>query len=239
MVDSGLPAPLDRILEEARLKIAIAKERLNDLSTFGIDQQWINQFQKDIDTAVSFPIYEEQLGDLKQLTSAKDAKLTECMEWGQKLRLRIELATKQKQLINVNFPSNRWTEAKRNESKLIRLFPALIGLAKTYAEVLAKVGQTPAEIKAGEQLLNDLIKANQTQEEYKIKRTQVTSDRRIAYRKLYDGVNTINKVGQMVYADNPSVALLFASSWSTSSSPSDPENSEQLTVSRDLPVKSD
>ncbi|MGK7931760.1 MAG: hypothetical protein AB4041_10045 [Microcystaceae cyanobacterium] len=226
MVNSGLSAPLDKILEEARLKIAIAKERINDLSIFGIDQQWIEQFEEDIETAVSFPIYEEQIDNLKQLTTAKDAKLTECMEWGQKLRLRIELATKQNQLTNVNFPSNRWTEAKRNESKLIRLFPALIGLAKTYAEVLAKVGQTTEEIETGEQLLDDLIKANQTQEEYKIKRTQVTSDRRVAYRKLYDGVNTINKVGQTVYADNPSVALLFASSWSSSSSSSDTENSE-------------
>ena len=119
MVNTGLPVPIDRILEEARLKIAIAKEHLNDLSTFGINQQWINQFQKEIDTAVSLPIFEKQLSDLKQLTTTKDEKLSECVEWGQKLRLRMTLATKEKKLTNVNFPSKHWTEAQRNESKLI------------------------------------------------------------------------------------------------------------------------
>ncbi|MGK7930269.1 MAG: hypothetical protein AB4041_02390 [Microcystaceae cyanobacterium] len=214
MVNTGLPVPMNRILEEARLKVAIAKEHLNSLSTFGINQTWIDQFEQEIDTAVSIPIYEQQLSELKQLTSAKDAKLTECIEWGQKLRLRIDLASKQKQLTNVNFPSSHWSQAQQNESKLINLFPALIGLAKTHANVLENLGQTPQETKTGEQLLDDLIKANQAQEEYKIKRTQVTSERRAAYRKLYDRVNTINQVGKMVYTNNPSVALLFASSWS-------------------------
>ena len=62
----------------------------------GVNKFETDKFQKDIDTAVSIPIHEEQLSKLKQLTTAKEKKITECIEWGEKLRLRMTLATKQK-----------------------------------------------------------------------------------------------------------------------------------------------
>jgi hypothetical protein len=213
MVDSSLPIPIDRILEETRLKLAIAEEHLSDLSSFGINQEWLNQLQKNIDAAVAIPILETQLAELKELTAIKDAKLAECLEWGQKLRLRIDLATKDKKLKGIEFPSKIWTQSQRNESKLITFFPTLINLAKTYAKALATVGQTPEEIKAGETMLQELIEANQNQEEYKLKRTNVTADRQSAYRILYDSVNRINQVGQMVYNDDEANKRLFRSNW--------------------------
>jgi hypothetical protein len=213
MIDTSLPVPFDRILEEARLKFAIAREHLSNLSSFGINQQWLDDFQKNIEAAVAIPTYETQLAELKELTAIKDAKLAECLEWGQKLRLRIELATKDKKLKRTEFPSKAWLQSQRNESRLITFFPTLINLAKTNAEVLATVGQTPEEIQAGEKMLQELITANQNQEEYKLKRINVTADRQSAYRILYDSVNRINQIGQMVYNDNEANKLLFRSNW--------------------------
>lgn len=42
----NLTVPYDRILEETRLKLAIAKQHLNALKNFGMTQQWINELEK-------------------------------------------------------------------------------------------------------------------------------------------------------------------------------------------------
>ena len=229
MVDISIPVPFDRILEEGRLKLAVAEEHLAALSDFGINQQWLNKFKKDIEAVADISTYDAQLGELKELTAVKEAKLAECIEWGQKLRLRITLATQDKKLKGTEFPSKTWTQSQRNESKLITFFPTLIKLAKTHAEVLATVGQTEAEIKAAETMLKELIVANQNQEEYKLKRTNVTAERQRAYRVLYDSVNRINQIGQMVYNNDEANKLLFRSNWGLSSGESNQQETAEQT----------
>jgi hypothetical protein len=216
MTNFSLPVPLDRILEEARLKVAIAQEHLTALSSFGISQDWLNQIQANIATIADIPTFDLQKTELKQLTAAKDAKLNECQEWGKQLKLRMMLATTDQKLKGVEFPTKTWNECQQNESKLIAFFPTLIELAKTHGSVLATIGQTQDYITQGELLLKDLIATNQAQEEYNIKRKGVTSDRQSLYRSLYDDVNRINRVGQMV-SNDPTIKVLFRSNWSSSS----------------------
>jgi hypothetical protein len=218
MTNFSLPAPLDRILEEARLKIAIAQNHLEALNSFGITQDWLDQFQVDINIIADIPTFDLQKTQLKQLTTAKDTKLDECKEWGRQLRLRMTLATTDKKLKGVEFPSKTWNDCQQNESKLIAFFPTLIELAKTHAPVLETMGQTADYVQQGEQLLKELIETNQAQEEYNIKRKGITVDRQSVYRRLYDGVNRINRVGQMVFKDDAAVNVLFRSNWSQGSS---------------------
>jgi hypothetical protein len=225
MTNFSLPAPLDRILEEARLKAAIAEEHLAALSSFGIDRDWLDQVQADIQAIADIPTFELQKAELKQLTSAKDAKLDECKEWGKQLKLRMTLAAADKKLKGVEFPTKAWNDCLANESKLIAFSPMLIDLAKTHASVLETIGQPADYVAQGEQLLKDLIVANQAQQEYNIKRKGVTVDRQSVYRSLYDSVNRINKVGQLVFSDNAAIKVLFASTWhqGDSTEPSEPD----------------
>jgi len=224
MTNFSLPAPLDRILEEARLKLAIAQDHLTALHSFGITQEWLDQMQTDINTVADIPTFDLQKTELKQLTAAKDAKLSVCQEWGKQLKLRMTLATTDKKLKGVEFPTKTWNECQQNESKLIAFFPTLIELAKTHSPVLETIGQTKEYITQGQQLLKDLIVANQAQEEYNIKRKGVTSDRQTLYRSLYDGVNRINRVGQMVFSNDAALKVLFRSGWQQSNSASDTSN---------------
>jgi len=224
MTNFSLPVPLDRILEEARLKLAIAQDHLTALHSFGITQEWLDQMQADINTVADIPTFDLQKTELKQLTAAKDAKLSECQEWGKQLKLRMTLATTDKKLKGVEFPTKTWNDCQQNESKLIAFFPTLIELAKTHSPVLETIGQTKEYITQGQQLLKDLIVANQAQEEYNIKRKGVTSDRQTLYRSLYDGVNRINRVGQMVFSNDAALKVLFRSGWQQSNSASDTSN---------------
>jgi hypothetical protein len=218
MVNPGLPVPLDRILEEARLKSAIALEHLADLSNFGITEEWLKQIQEDLETVENIATFDLQKTELKTLTAIKDEKLAKCVQWGRKLRLRMSLAIADDKLKGVEFPNKTWVASEKNESKLITFMPTLINLAKTHAQVLETVGQKTEEIATGESLLKELTAANQTQEEYNIKRKGVTVERQTIYRRLYDSVNRINRVGQMVFNNNPAVSRLFSSSWSQGTS---------------------
>ena len=64
--------------------------------------------------------------------------------------MRINLATQDKKLKGIEFPSKIWTQSQRNESKLITFLPTLINLAKTYTDTLATVDQTTEDIQAPE-----------------------------------------------------------------------------------------
>jgi len=224
MTNFSLPATLDRILEEARLKTAIALEHLKALNSFGITQEWLDRMEVDINTVMEIPTFDLQKTELKQFTAAKDAKLNECKEWGKQLKLRMTLAVADKKLKGVEFPNKTWNDCQQSESKLIVFFPTLIELAKVNAKALEAIGQTQEYIYQGEQLLKDLIIANQAQEEYNIKRKGITIDRQEIYRRLYDNVNRINRVGQMVFSDNEVIKVLFSSSWNqgTTETPAQP-----------------
>jgi hypothetical protein len=230
MTNFSLPAPLDRILEEARLKAVIAQSYLTALKSFGISQDWLDQIQTDINAIADIPTFDLQKTQLKQLTSAKDVKLNECKEWGRQLKLRMTLATTDKKLKGVEFPSKTWIDCQQNESKLIAFFPTLIELAKNHASVLETMGQTKDDVQQGQKLLQELIETNQSQEEFNIKRKGITVDRQLVYRRLYDGVNRINRVGQMVFKDNAAVNVLFRSSWSQGSSTETPNPTPDTTL---------
>ena len=222
--DNAAPIPAERILEETRLKLALARDRVASLADFGITAEWLDTLAADIDAALAIPSYERQLAELQQLTAAKDARLAECLQWARQLRFRFEIVAKGNLLPSNPFPSRNLTQCDRNESKLIALMPTLLQLARTHAEALATAGQTEEIIATGDRHLADLVAANQAQEEYNLNRTAVTAQRRAAFNKLYDAVNRINRTGQMVYGPDTADGNLFASNWRRGSSTTETPN---------------
>lgn len=70
MTNFSLPVPLDRVLEEARLKAVIAQNYHIALNSFGISQDWLDQLQTDINAIADIPTFDLQKTQLKQLTAA-------------------------------------------------------------------------------------------------------------------------------------------------------------------------
>ncbi|NJL82397.1 MAG: hypothetical protein HC890_04520 [Chloroflexaceae bacterium] len=208
-----LPAPNDRILEEARLKVALARQYLESLKEFGLTADWLNELEAACDRAEVLPTYEIQTGELKSLTAAKEAALDACVQWGRKLRYRLQLAFAETPSTGMQFPANDWRAAERNESRMISLFPSLLQLARQHGTVLATAGQTEAAIAEGETLLAALKAANETQEQYKYSRTTATNQRRRAFQGLYEGILRINQTGQMVFGRDSAEGNLFRSNW--------------------------
>lgn len=213
-----LPGTNERILEEVRLKLALAREHLNALAEFGLTAEWLNELESAADAAEMLPTYEMQMGEMRSLTAAKDEALAECVQWGRKLRYRMQLAFADKTPTGMQFPVNDWRAAERNESKAIATFPSLIQLARQHATLLASVGQTEATITQGEELFTTLKAANEAQEQYKYSRTTITNERREAFERLYEGILRINQTGQMVYGKDTARGNLFRSNWSSPSS---------------------
>lgn len=227
--DSKVPLPYDLILEETRLKLAIAKQHLNDLKDFGMTQKWLDDLEQQANEAEQIITNRQQLEELKSLTIAKDIALDACVEWANKLRLRMDLAFKDKSPTGMQFPAKEFRQARKNESKMIALMPSLISIAKQHQTLLKTIGQTSEVIKEGETLLNQLKAANEAQEEYKFSRPTITAQRRQLFKKLYDSVNEINRIGQTIYGTDSPEGLQFRSNWPSHTPSETPEtvNSEQ------------
>jgi hypothetical protein len=211
--DITLPVATEQILEQTRLKITIARQHFKALQEFGLTPTWLDQLELAADAAEAIPSFVQQKEELKSLTAAKNAALEDCIQWGRKLRYRMQLVFDKKTPVGMQFPIKEWRESERNESRLIALFPSLITMAKQHKIALANAGQTDVNIQEGEQLLAILKTANEAQEEYKLTRSTITAKRRQAFKGLYDGVNHLNQMGQMVYGTDTAEGLLFRSNW--------------------------
>jgi superfamily I DNA and/or RNA helicase len=222
--ETPLSVPNEQILEETRLKLAIARERLKDLQSFGLTEAWLKDLETAADEAERILPYNQQQEELKSLTAAKNAALEACIDWGRQLRYRMQLVFANTTPVGMQFPSQEWRNSERNESRMIALIPSLIEIAKQHQDALNSFGQTEADIIEGEKLLANLKAANEAQEQYKFGRTTITAERRKVFRKLYDGVNRINKTGQIVYGVDSAQGLLFRSNWRTGSQQESTEN---------------
>lgn len=228
---NNLPASQERILEETRLKIAIARQHLNALGKFGLTAEWIDQLEATADRVEAMPAYTDQLNQQKLLTAQKDAALVDYTEWGRTLRLRMELAFGRNSTEFSQFPAQRFRDSERNESKAILLIPTLLRVMQQYGQKLATVGYTQADLDEGEAIQARLKATNEAQEEYKAVRTTVSSQRRQIYGELVTGVQRINQIGQAVYRSDDPNHKLFRSNWGSGTSRDD-----EVEVSEDTEV---
>ncbi|NJL82544.1 MAG: hypothetical protein HC890_05530 [Chloroflexaceae bacterium] len=112
-----LNAAYDRILEEARLKIALARQHLQDLAEFGLSEDWLQALSAIADGAEEMPSPARQTGELKSLTAARDAALGACVQWVRKLRLRLQLAFDQQPPSGMQFPAQEWRPPKEMKAR--------------------------------------------------------------------------------------------------------------------------
>jgi len=130
-----------------------------------------------------------------------------------KLQTRIELAFGKKSPEATSLPIKDFRAAQSGEKAAMSLMETLVKVAEKYQTQLAPYGQTPEVLAQGLELLNQLRSADTAQEIKKEERTTSTKERNEKFRLLYETVNKINKVGRLVFKDEPIKRALFESKW--------------------------
>ena len=202
-----------RILEETRLKLALAREHFDTLESYGLTHEELDKLEAAANEAEQFPSYEYQQGQLRSLTEIKDKFLAEYVTWGRQLRTRMELAFSKGAAPTTPFPARAFGASHVCESKAIALFPTLLRVAEDNRKELATAGFQESDLETAEQIFENLKSANEAQEAYKVRSTAITQQRRLAYRALYERVQRIIKIGQAVYGYKTPNGQLFRSNW--------------------------
>ncbi len=199
----------EAVIEDAKLKLDLARERLADLAIMGLTPAWLDQFQASIQACEALPTDLTLLHTQKTLTAHKDDLLKQIDRWGHSLRDRCKFAFGH--TAYNPFPLSAFRAALTNESKMIQVLPGLISLATQHTAALAVFGQ-PADYPSQGQVLRDqLDQLNRQQEKAKCDRKVATDRRRQAMRRVYDQLCHLNAVARAVYRKQPPIRDLFKS----------------------------
>ncbi len=216
------------ILSVAKTTLQTLRDLIAQLSEFGLDTAVADQFDADITAAEAMPTDLHNRISLRQLTSDKEEALNACWQWGRKLRTRLQLAFGANSPQSKSFPSKEFSDSANSENNMMSVMKVLTALAETHKDVLANFGQTPEILAEGSVLLDDLRGADAVQEQQKDSKRVATEERHQVFQKLYDTVNRINKVGRIVFQDDPANRSRFDSKWPGRGGQSDTDESEPL-----------
>ena len=89
----------------------------------------------------------------------------------------------------------------------------MISLADKYQSELASYGQTEELRLRGATLLQNLRETDASQEVKKVEKKMATQERHQICQSIYDNVNRLNKIGRMVFENDPVHFALFESRW--------------------------
>ena len=207
----------ETILSVSKTSLTNARNNLMPLSDFGVTEEMLNQFDTDIQAAEALPGETQNRIELKDLTHDKEEALDSCYQWGRKLRVRLQLAFGKNSSQAKSFPSKDFQNAVNSENTMMTVMEVLINLADKYKTELATFGQTPEILAQGNEFLNNLREADSVQEVKKDEKKQATQDRYQQFKNLYDTVIKINRVGRLVFENDPVHLALFESKWPISS----------------------
>lgn len=209
------------ILSVSKTTLSNARNTVSALADFGVTEEKLNQFAADIQAAEDLPGETQNRIELRELTHQKEEALDNCYQWGRNLRVRLQLAFGKDSSQANSFPSKAFNEAINSENAMMPVMEILIRLAGKYQTELAEFGQTPEILARGGELLTSLRESDSVQEVKKDEKRQATQERYQKFKNLYDTVNKINKVGRMVFANDPVHYALFESKWprSTAAAP--------------------
>jgi hypothetical protein len=207
------PVSEEKILSVSKTTLNTARITLSALSEFGFNQENLTNFDSKISTAEALPSETSNRIDLTNLTDDKNEVLYNCETWGRNLRTRIELTFPINSIEVKSFPSKKFEKAINSENKMMSVMEILIKQAVKYHPQLSNFGQTDEIRDAGNTLLENLRSADAKQESQKTEKPSSTQERYQIFRKLYDTVNRINRIGRIVFKNDPVHLALFKSKW--------------------------
>ncbi len=231
---SNLSVRCTDILLEAQVRAKLARERVEKLSEMGITNDWLDQFEQEIEDALQIVSHRARQLAMKQATRERDQVVTACFKWGQKLRYRIKSRYDSTSVPRSTFPSDDLTAAAGSANEMLRLMAILIKIATDHADDLRSAGQTREVLLQGASLRDQLEEAFKNQVRQRHRTRDISHTRQEAFGNLYDKVNQINRAGRIVYHDDPIRLTLFRSPWkkyrkSTASEAQDSDRTDQET----------
>ena len=215
---AGLKFSEETILSVAKTTLSNARDNLTALSEFGVNEDMLDQFDANMQIAQALPDEVSNRIELRDLTQDKEEALYACYQWGRKLRTRLQLAFGRNSSQAKSFPSSEFNSAVSSESAMMPVMEILIKLADRYSTELTDYGQTSEILAQATELLNDLRTADSAQELKKDRKKSATQERYQKFQVLYDTVNKINKIGRLVFENDPIHLPLFESKWPARSS---------------------
>lgn len=118
------------VLSVAKTALANARSTVTALSEFGITDESLNQFEGKINAAEALPGETLNRIELRAFTGSKDETLELCYSWGRKLDVRLEMAFGKGSTEAKSFPSKQFSEAERNENKMMTVLEVVIASLK-------------------------------------------------------------------------------------------------------------
>ncbi|NQT26665.1 hypothetical protein HQ585_15020 [candidate division KSB1 bacterium] len=203
----------ETILSVSKTTLANGRSTFAALSDFGVTEETLNTFEAKIQSAEALPFETQNRIELRGLTGHKDEELDACHLWGRKLRLRLQMAFGRGSSQAGSFPSKEFKNAENSENTMMSVMKVLIDLADKYKIELAGFGQTPEILAEGNECLNQLKEADASQENKKDNKKQSTQERYQQFKVLYDTIIRINRVGRLVFENDPVHLALFESKW--------------------------
>lgn len=208
----GLEFSENTILSASQTTLDIARKDQEQLGTVGIDREYLDELESDIEAADALHSHEQNQGALGTITDAKN-KLTElCYGWIRSVRSRMDRVFGVTSVEYARLPKSP-ARGKGRESIMIPAMEQAIQVAEEYHDKLQEVGQTDEDIEEGKELRTRLRAGDGKQELKKIENLSDTRIREEMFGSLYDRVNQINRVGRDLFADDPAKLARYQSPW--------------------------
>jgi len=182
-----------------------------EMSVQGITKAYIDQFMVDITAAENFKTNNKVQKEKTAWTVLLKAKLKACKKWLTSGVFYLELAFKPKSPQVAEYPD--YVPAENDEVLTSDAIISAATVLKKYLPQVTEKGMPDTFLAEGAALNQDLKTLSVMKGAAETEFEQCTIERNIALIKVYDAVNTINKAGRIVYAEDPAKLKTFESPW--------------------------
>ena len=213
MADSkyGIPVSRAKLFTQADITYETTKG-LVKLAKKGLNAAYFDTFAANIKKARDYKTADEKKKTNAEKLAAVKAVCAECYEWIKTLQFVVKEVFKEDSPEYKSFPSNL-TDAKEDASEMTNVLPAIFTILENHKAKLAEAN-LPADFKETGEALSAGLTA--IAKEYAVMEEQsksYTLERKLAHRKVYDTVNSINEAGNREYKNDPVTLKLFKSPW--------------------------
>ena len=162
------------------------------------DQDWLAKIELAVE------VYQDttNLAELTELTKAVENKMDECKAFFQHLKYFVEKAFPSKREIWAQFGFNDYEEARKSETKMIRLLGIIDKTALSYKNDLIAAGFSETDIAKINALQVQLIDADYQQEIHKKKRPALTQQRITILNDCYTFMQRVSKASKIIFSSD-------------------------------------
>jgi len=205
--------PASVIITEGKITTELGRRHQEDLETFGIDDDYLTEFEDAVEEAEALPDDEYVVIQQKGSTRHKNVVLADCVDDVEDFRTRLGKGFGKDSHEYGSFPHSMLRRARKSESVMMELMETVVRLSEEYQEKLKPHGLTDAVLQNRKNLLKELQAADTVQEIKKVERPSATIERVEAHQLVYDLVNEVRECGRRVFKDQPEIYRLFKSPW--------------------------